>query len=62
MEQKRFLSIRETAKTGIITEHLLRQMVAKGEAPGFYAGTHFRVNYPMLVAKLDAMSAGGIAQ
>ena len=57
MEQKRFLSIRETAKTGIISEHHLRQMVAQGQASGFYVGSHFRVNVPMLIDKLDAMSA-----
>ena len=56
MHQK-FLSIRETAKTGIISEHYLRQMVAQGHAPGFYVGSHFRVNVPMLTDKLDAMSA-----
>ena len=55
--EKRFLSIRETAKTGIISEHHLRQMVAQGQAPGFYVGSHFRVNVPMLIDKLDAMSA-----
>lgn len=47
MHQK-FLSIRETAKTGVISEHHLRQMVAQGQAPGFYVGSHFRVNVPML--------------
>lgn len=64
MEQKKFLSIRETAKTGIISKHMLRQMVTHGKAPGFYAGSHFRVNVPMLIDKLDAMSAvnGGMAQ
>ena len=55
--EKRFLSIRETAKTGIISEHHLRQMVAQGQAPGFYVGSHFRVNVPMLIDKLDEMSA-----
>lgn len=55
--EKRFLSIRETAKTGIISEHHLRQMVAQGQAPDFYVGSHFRVNVPMLIDKLDAMSA-----
>lgn len=49
MVQKRFLSIRETAKTGVISEHHLRQMVAQGQAPGFYVGSHFRVNVPMLM-------------
>ena len=62
--EKRFLSIRETAKTGIISEHHLRQMVAHGQAPGFYVGSHFRVNVPMLIDKLDAMSAvnGGMTK
>lgn len=55
--EKRFLSIRETAKTGIISGSYLRQMVAQGQAPGFYVGNRFYVNVPMLIDKLDAMSA-----
>jgi hypothetical protein len=64
MNQKKFLSIRETAKAGVISEHHLRQMVAQGQAPGFYVGSHFRVNVPMLIDKLDKMSAvnGGDTQ
>ena len=57
MRQERFMSIRATAKLGLIGERTLRQMEAKGELPGIRIGTHFKVNVPMLIDKLDAISA-----
>lgn len=49
----KFMTIRETAATGILSEHHLRLMAKRGELPGIYAGTRFKVNYPLLVEKLD---------
>lgn len=49
----KFLTIRETAATGILSEHHLRLMAKRNELPGIYAGTRFKVNYPLLVAKLN---------
>lgn len=60
----KYLIIRQTAERGIITEFQLRKMLRAGELPGFYSGKTYKVNVPMLIDKLDAMSAvnGGIAQ
>lgn len=49
----KFMTIRETAATGILSEHHLRLMVKRHELPGIYAGTRFKVNYPLLVEKLN---------
>lgn len=49
----KFMTIRETAATGILSEHHLRLMAKRGELPGIYAGTRFKVNYPLLVEKLN---------
>ena len=53
----KYLTIRQTAKRGIITEYQLRKMLRAGELPGFYSGKAYKVNVPMLIGKLDAMSA-----
>lgn len=60
----KYLTIRQTAERGIITEFQLRKMLRAGELPGFYSGNTYKVNIPMLIDKLDAMSAvnGGMAQ
>ena len=60
----KYLTIRQTAERGIITEFQLRKMLRAGELPGFYSGKTYKVNVPMLIDKLDAMSAvnGGMAQ
>ncbi len=60
----KYLTIRQTAERGIITEFQLRKMLRAGELPGFYSGKTYKVNVPMLIDKLDAMSAanGGIVQ
>lgn len=49
----KFMTIRETAATGILSEHHLRLMAKRNELPGIYAGTRFKVNYPLLVEKLN---------
>ena len=49
----RSMTIRETAATGILSEHHLRLMAKRGELPGIYSGTRFKVNYPLLVEKLN---------
>lgn len=49
----KFMTIRETAATGILSEHHLRLMAKRNELPGIYAGTRFKVNYSLLVEKLN---------
>ena len=51
-----FKTIRQTAKTGLISEHHLRMLVARGECTGIYSGNRFLVNVPALAEYLDAQS------
>ena len=53
-----FMTIRETAKTGLISEHFLRQMVRRGDCPCIKSGNRTLVNITALREKLDAMSKG----
>lgn len=51
-----FKTIRQTAATGLITEHHLRQLVKQGLVPGIQVGNRFLINVPALAEKLDKMS------
>ena len=64
MKEFDYLTIRQTAAKGIISEFQLRSMLKEGELPGFYSGNTYKVNVPMLIDKLDAISAanGGMQQ
>ncbi len=58
-----FLTIRQTARMGVLTEHRLRLLVAQGKCPGVYSGTRFMVNVDQLIAMLEEQSrenAGGV--
>lgn len=58
-EIPRFMTIRETAATGILSETHLRRMEKQGTLPGIYTGRTFRVNFNMLVMQLDEESKRG---
>lgn len=51
-----FLTIRQTAATGVLSEHHLRLMEKQGRLPGIRTGKTFRVNYEMLLAQLNRES------
>lgn len=51
-----FKTIRQTAATGILSEHRIRIMVAAGQCPGIKTGNRFLVNITALAEMLDAMS------
>lgn len=55
----KFLTIRETAKTGILSEHHLRIMEKQGRLPGVRIGNRFKVNLDMLVDQLNQESTNG---
>ena len=55
-----FKTIRQTAATGILTEHRLRLMVAQGICPGIRTGNSFLVNVDALVELLDNLSREGV--
>lgn len=56
VESSKFLTIRETAKIGILSEYQLRMMRQQGRLPGIYSGTRFKVNLNLLMEQLDADS------
>lgn len=58
----KFMTIRETARTGVLTEFRLRMMEKSNSLPGIMAGNKFLVNYPMLLEQLDAESRKAVCQ
>ena len=59
MSDKRFLTIRQIAKSGLLSEHYLRMLEAQKKLPGIYSGRTKYVNVPMLIEQLDNESRGG---
>lgn len=57
-----FKTIRQTAATGITSEHHLRLLVAQGKCPGVRSGNRFLVNVDVLCEMLDAESRKAVAQ
>lgn len=48
LQRPQMLTIRETARTGILPEVALRTLVKQGKVPGIYVGKKFLVNYDRL--------------
>lgn len=60
MAEKRFMTIRETAKEiHALPEYRLRVLAKEGKLPGFYAGVKFMVNIPLFLEQLDRESITG---
>ena len=38
------------------TEYTMRLMLKRGELPGFYSGSRFRINYGLLMEQIEAES------
>ena len=55
----RFLTIRETAKTKILPEHLLRSWEKQGKLPCIYAGKKCLINFDKLVEQLNSPNPEG---
>ena len=47
-----YLSIRQVAETGLVSEHLLRLMEKQGRLPGIYSGRKKLVNLELLEEQL----------
>ncbi len=60
MSEHSFLTIRQVARTGLISEHYLRLRLKRSGLPGFYAGTRFLVDYAALVELLHRESASQV--
>lgn len=56
MEGKKFMTIREVARLGILPEHYLRRLEHTGKLPGFYSGVKKLVNVEMLMEQLERES------
>lgn len=56
----KFLTIRQAAATGIMSEHRLRVMVAQGACPGIKTGNRFMVNVTALAEQLDTESRAAV--
>lgn len=54
--EKVFYTIRETAATGILSEHYLRMLVKQRKIPHIMAGSKVLLNYPLLIDWLDTES------
>lgn len=53
MNEKVFMTIREVAKTQILSEHTIRMMVKAGEVPHIKVGNRILINYPKFIEKLQ---------
>ncbi len=53
------LTIRETARTGILPETALRTLVKQGRIPGIYVNRKFLVNYECLCEQLKNTPESG---
>ena len=60
MVNNRYLSIRETAKTGILSEYALRIMQKCGELPGFFVGVKFVVDTEALEKLLSEKAMASV--
>ena len=56
MEGKKFMTIREVARLGVLSEHYLRRLEHMGKLPGFYSGVKKMVNVDMLMEQLERES------
>ena len=52
MTEKIFLTIRQVAKTGLISENALRRLVKEDKAPFIKSGNRYLINYPLLKEQL----------
>lgn len=55
-QQTKFMTIRQTAKTGILPESRLRLMQKQNRLPGIQSGNRFLVNVGLLMEDLQAAS------
>ncbi len=62
MATKIFYTIRETAATGILSEHALRLMQKQHKLPCIMCGTKCMVNYPLLLEQLQNESKRAVVE
>ena len=57
-----FQTIRQVAKSGLISEHYLRLRLKQSKLPGFYSGKRFIVDYEALVEMLHREALAEVEQ
>ncbi|MCK9348178.1 MAG: hypothetical protein PHO72_10965 [Sphaerochaeta sp.] len=53
----RMMTIREIARTGLLSDHALRRLLKAGQLPAVYIGKKALINYDKLVAQLDSLES-----
>lgn len=56
-EQLNMMTVREIARTGLLSEHALRIMLKAGKLPAIYIGNKALINYDKLCEQLAALEA-----
>jgi len=51
------MTVREIARTGLLSEHALRLMLKAGKLPAIYIGKKALINYDKLCAELQGLEA-----
>lgn len=54
--EKNYLTIREVAKTGLLSEYAIRLLLKQGKIPAIYIGNKALINYPLLIEQLNEES------
>lgn len=56
-KQPTMMTIREIARTGLMSEHALRMMLKAGNLPAIFIGKKAFINYDKLCEELQALEA-----
>lgn len=51
----RFMTVREIAKTGLLSEYCLRRMLREDKLPYIRSGNRYLVNYSLLIEQLNSI-------
>lgn len=61
-KQPTMMTIREIARTGLMSEHALRMMLKAGKLPAIFIGKKALINYDKLCEELQALEANVVKQ
>lgn len=57
-DNPKMMTIREIAKTGLLSEHALRLLLKEGKLPDIYVGNKALINYDRLRTELQNLDTG----
>lgn len=57
-DNPKMMTIREIARTGLLSEHALRLLLKEGKLPAIYVGNKALINYDKLRAELQNLDTG----